>query len=83
MIMNVALFSDCYTPQINGVVTVVRTLKTELEKRGHRVYVFTVRHPNAVEEENIYRISSIQFPNEPQHRIGFFNIEHDKKNPQS
>ena len=75
MIMNVALFSDCYTPQINGVVTVVRTLKTELEKRGHRVYVFTVRHPNAVEEENIYRISSIQFPNEPQHRIGFFNIE--------
>jgi 1,2-diacylglycerol 3-alpha-glucosyltransferase len=73
--MNIALFCDCYTPQINGVVTVVRTLKTELEKRGHRAYVFTVQHPNAAEEENIYRISSIQFPNEPQHRIGFFNIE--------
>jgi 1,2-diacylglycerol 3-alpha-glucosyltransferase len=73
--MNIALFCDCYTPQINGVVTVVRTLKTELEKRGHNAYVFTVQHPNAAEEENIYRISSIQFPNEPQHRIGFFNLE--------
>jgi len=73
--MNVALFVDCYTPQINGVVTVVRTLKTELEKRGHNAYVFTVRHPNAAEEENIYRVISIQFPNEPQHRIGIPNIE--------
>jgi len=73
--MNIALFVDCYTPQINGVVTVVRTLKTELVKRGHKVYVFTVRHPNAAEEEDIYRVSSIQFPNEPQHRIGIFNIE--------
>ena len=72
VIMNIALFSDCYTPQVNGVVTVVRTLKTELEKRGHRVYVFTVKHPNAMEEEGVYRIMSIQFPNEPQYRIGFF-----------
>jgi 1,2-diacylglycerol 3-alpha-glucosyltransferase len=73
--MNIALFSDCYTPQINGVVTVVRTLKTELEKQGHKVYVFTVQHPDAVEEENIFRTSSIQFPSEPQHRIGLFIAE--------
>ncbi|MCL2759058.1 MAG: glycosyltransferase family 4 protein [Treponema sp.] len=73
--MNIALFSDCYTPQINGVVTVVRTLKTELEKQGHNAYVFTVQHPDAVEAENIFRTSSIQFPNEPQHRIGLFLAE--------
>ncbi|MDR1971031.1 MAG: glycosyltransferase family 4 protein [Treponema sp.] len=70
--MNVGIFSDCYTPQVNGVVTVVRTLKTELEKRGHRAYVFTVQHPNAVPEERVFRVKSIQFPKEPQHRIGFF-----------
>ncbi|MDR2553056.1 MAG: glycosyltransferase family 4 protein [Treponema sp.] len=70
--MNIGIFSDCYTPQINGVVTVVRTLKTELEKRGCRVYVFTVKHPKAVEEEGVFRIPSIQFPAEPQHRIGVF-----------
>ncbi|MDR0642614.1 MAG: glycosyltransferase family 4 protein [Treponema sp.] len=70
--MNIGIFSDCYTPQVNGVVTVVRTLKNELEKRGHRAYVFTVQHPKAVPEENVFRIRSIQFPAEPQHRIGFF-----------
>jgi len=74
--VNIALFSDCYTPQVNGVVTVVRTLKTELEKQGHNTYVFTVHHPDAVEEKNVFRTSSsIQFKNEPQHRIGFFIAE--------
>jgi len=73
--MNVAIFSDCYTPQVNGVVTVIRTLKTELEKRGHNVYLFTVQHPDAKDEENIFRVSSFQFPNEPQHRIGVFIAE--------
>jgi len=73
--MNIAIFSDCYTPQINGVVTVVRTLKTELQKRGHNVYIFTVQHPDAIEEENVIRTSSIKFLNEPQHRIGLFIAE--------
>jgi 1,2-diacylglycerol 3-alpha-glucosyltransferase len=70
--MNIGIFSDTYTPQVNGVVTVVRTLKTELEKRGHHAYVFTVQHPYAVEEPGVFRIKSIQFRNEPQHRIGVF-----------
>jgi 1,2-diacylglycerol 3-alpha-glucosyltransferase len=70
--MNIGIFSDTYTPQVNGVVTVVRTLKTELEKRGHRAYVFTVQHPYAVEEPGVFRVKSIQFPYEPQHRIGVF-----------
>jgi 1,2-diacylglycerol 3-alpha-glucosyltransferase len=70
--MNIGIFSDCYTPQVNGVVTVVRALKTELEKRGHRAYVFTVQHPKAVPEENVFRIKSFQFPVDPQYRIGFF-----------
>ncbi|MDR2134317.1 MAG: glycosyltransferase family 4 protein [Treponema sp.] len=70
--MNIALFTDCYTPQVNGVVTVVRTLKTELEKRGHRAYVFTVQHPNALPEEGVFRVRSFQFRNEPQYRIGVF-----------
>jgi 1,2-diacylglycerol 3-alpha-glucosyltransferase len=70
--MHIGIFSDTYTPQVNGVVTVVRTLKTELEKRGHQVYIFTVQHPYAVEEPGVFRVKSIQFSNEPQHRIGLF-----------
>jgi 1,2-diacylglycerol 3-alpha-glucosyltransferase len=72
VIMNIGIFSDTYSPQANGVVTVVRTLKTELEKRGHKAYVFTVQHPNAVPEEGVFRIASIQFHSEPQYRIGVF-----------
>lgn len=70
--MNIGIFSDTYAPQVNGIVTVVRTLKTGLEQRGHRVFIFTVQHPHAVPEEGVFRVKSIQFPNEPQHRIGVF-----------
>jgi 1,2-diacylglycerol 3-alpha-glucosyltransferase len=70
--MNIGIFSDTYTPQVNGLVTVIRTLKAGLEKQGHRVYIFTVQHPKAVSEEGVFRVRSIRFPKEPQHRIGVF-----------
>ena len=71
--MNIGIFSDTYVPQVNGVVTVIRALKEGLEQRGHKVYIFTVKHPLAREdEEGVYRILSFQFPTEPQHRIGMF-----------
>jgi 1,2-diacylglycerol 3-alpha-glucosyltransferase len=70
--MNIGIFSDTYTPQVNGVVTVIRALKTGLEQRGHKVYIFTVKHPRAEEEEGVFRLLSVQFPKEPQHRIGMF-----------
>jgi len=70
--MNIGIFSDTYTPQVNGVVTVIRALKTGLEQKGHKVYIFTVKHPNAKEEKNVFRLLSVQFPKEPQHRIGMF-----------
>jgi len=68
--MNIGIFTDTYTPQVNGVVTVVRALKTGLEQRGHNVYIFTVAHPNAVHEDRVFRFPSVMFINEPQHRIG-------------
>ncbi|MDR3275618.1 MAG: glycosyltransferase [Treponema sp.] len=71
--MNIGIFTDCYVPSVNGVVTVIRTLKAELEKRGeHRVYIFTVRHPGAVPEEGVFRVGSIKFLADPQQRIGIF-----------
>jgi len=70
--MNIGIFSDTYTPQVNGVVTVIRALKTGLEQKGHKAYVFTVKHPKAQEEDGVFRLLSVQFPNEPQHRIGMF-----------
>lgn len=39
--MRIALFTETYLPQINGVVTHVKTLKEGLEKLGHQVLVVT------------------------------------------
>lgn len=39
--MRIGLFTDTYTPDINGVVSSIVTLQKELEKNGHDVYVIT------------------------------------------
>ncbi len=70
--MRIAIFTDTYKPQVNGVVTVVETLKEGLEKRGHEVFIFTVSHPGAVKEKNVFRLKSVKFSGDPQHRIGIF-----------
>lgn len=56
--MKVALFSDTFYPEINGVATSVFTLQKELEKNGHKVYIVTT---NPVEKKtelqgNVLRI---------------------------
>ncbi len=37
--MRVGLFTDTYFPQVSGVATSIRTLKTELEKLGHTIFI--------------------------------------------
>ena len=39
--MRIGLFTDTYFPQVSGVATSIRTLKTQLEKMGHNVFIFT------------------------------------------
>jgi 1,2-diacylglycerol 3-alpha-glucosyltransferase len=71
--MNVGLFSETYYPEINGVATSVYTLKNELEKRGHNVYVFTTTTPGAPEHEyNVFRVPSMPFILITERRVGLF-----------
>lgn len=44
--MRIGIFTDTYTPNINGVVTSVLMLKKALEKKGHVVYIVTVNDEN-------------------------------------
>jgi len=67
--MNIAIFTDTYFPQISGVSTSVRLLKEELTKRGHTVYIFTTSDPDALEEENIFRLPSMPFIFLPARRV--------------
>ena len=62
--MNVAIFTDTYFPDTNGVTSSIFTLSSELKKRGHNVYVFTVSEPKAAlkkvaADPSVYRFPSI------------------------
>ncbi|MDF2537004.1 MAG: 1,2-diacylglycerol 3-glucosyltransferase [Herbinix sp.] len=71
--LNIALFTETYYPEINGVATSVYTLKNELENRRHNVYVFTTTTPGAPEyEHNVFRVPSIPFIFITERRVGLF-----------
>lgn len=61
--MRIGLFTDTYFPQVSGVATSIRTLKTELEEQGHAVFIFTTtdKDVNRYEDWQIIRIPSVPF----------------------
>lgn len=72
--MNIALFSDCYVPIKNGVVTSILQLKEGLEKKGHNVIVITVEVPDYIDnDKNVFRLPSIHAGLGSEQRFAFFN----------
>ena len=58
--MKVLITTDLYATSTNGVVTSVRNLMEELEKKGHEVRVLTVSEKlRSHKDENIYYIKSV------------------------
>ena len=58
--MKVLITTDLYTTNTNGVVTSVRNLMEELEKKGHEIRVLTVSEKlKSHQDENIYYIKSL------------------------
>ena len=61
--MRIALFTDTYTPEINGVASSCRSLRDILVKNGHEVLVVTTNpYNNKVmhEEDNTVRVPGIE-----------------------
>jgi Glycosyltransferase len=57
--MNIAIFTDCYYPIKNGVVTSVLQLKEGLERKGHGVFVVTTQVRGYEEKDiNVLRVPS-------------------------
>lgn len=57
--MRIAIFTDTYNPEINGVVTSVELFRRELERRGHTVYLFCPEYPHQDESQpNVFRFPS-------------------------
>lgn len=61
--MKIGIFSDTYFPQLNGVATSIQTLRGELERKGHEVYIFTPYDPQQEWEPDphIIRLPSMPF----------------------
>ncbi len=64
--LTIAMFSDTYPPDINGVAVAVQTLKKSLESAGHTVYIITPTEDTKfkgkifVDEDNVIRIPGIR-----------------------
>ena len=60
--MKIGLFTDTYLPEVNGVVTVIRTMARELRKEGHEVFIFCPHYPEGENSDTgVYRFPSIKF----------------------
>ena len=65
--MNVALFSECYLPITNGVVTSMCTLRQALEAQGHQVVIFAPGDALPDDGPAVYRLPALPFPRHPYH----------------
>jgi 1,2-diacylglycerol 3-alpha-glucosyltransferase len=69
--MKIAVFSECYTPIVNGVVVAVSTLCREILRSGHQVCLFAPAFGGYREEEPfVYRYPSLTFPTNPRYPLG-------------
>ncbi|MCX6382619.1 MAG: glycosyltransferase [Armatimonadetes bacterium] len=65
--MRIAIFSECYTPVLSGVVTSVVNLREALIAMGHTVYVFAPGTLQPDDDEHIFRLPELPFPKHPYH----------------
>jgi len=68
--MHIGIFTDTYSPQINGVVTSILSFAKELKRLGHQVFIFApaVKEDNR-KEDDVYRWKSYPFPFYREHRF--------------
>lgn len=59
--MKIALFTDTYYPDLNGVSISVANLAKSLRKRGHKVYIFGPKIKGYKDsDKNVFRLSSFK-----------------------
>jgi len=68
--MKIGIFTECYKPTINGVVSSIEAFRTQLEEKGHEVFIFAPRHKQAKPMANVFRVPSITLPSPKDYPIG-------------
>lgn len=70
--MKIAMFSDSYLPNIDGVVSTIIAYKGGIEKKGHSYCIFAPDADGQKAEKGVYRFKAIKFPPYPQYRAAIF-----------
>lgn len=74
--MNIAIFSDVYLPDINGVAVSVDSLFKLLTKYGHNAYVVTTSSEKEISfKDNILRIPGLELKKLYGYRASFIYNE--------
>jgi glycosyltransferase involved in cell wall biosynthesis len=68
--MRIALVTDTFLPEVNGVTTVLAVMRDGLRARGHRVFIAAPRYPGAeAAEPDLLRRPSVPCPGYGQVRL--------------
>jgi 1,2-diacylglycerol 3-alpha-glucosyltransferase len=70
--MKIAMFTDSYLPNTDGVVSSILAFKGGLEKKGHTMFVFAPDADGQKADPEVFRYHSIKFPPYPQYRAAIF-----------
>ncbi|HIH18345.1 TPA: glycosyltransferase family 4 protein [Candidatus Micrarchaeota archaeon] len=70
--MRIALFTDSYLPNTDGVVSSILALKKGIERRGHSYEIFAPDAPGSKPEKEVHRYFAVKFPPYPQYRAAVF-----------
>ncbi len=75
--MKIAFFTDSYLPNVDGVVTSICNYRSQLEKLGHEVYIFspgTKQQKEGNTDSRVHYFTSTAFKPYPDYRIALFNF---------
>lgn len=73
--MKIAIFTDTYLPEINGVVTSIDAFTRDLAKKGHEILIICPRYKNSkdprIKNITVRRFAAISFFSNKASRIAF------------
>lgn len=78
-IMKIAIFTDTYVPQVNGVAKTLNRFTNYLDENGHSFHVFSPEDCGASSTENVTRLKSVPFKIYPECKISLPNFSKIKK----
>ncbi|MDE1874306.1 MAG: glycosyltransferase [Candidatus Micrarchaeota archaeon] len=73
--LNIAFYSDSYLPAVDGVVTSMLEFKRELERRGHKVYIFAsakMGDKKKYAARDVFLHTGVKFKPYPQYSMALF-----------